>query len=118
MLTEAVSVRPEHKDDLLIIATEEGTNAYLLVFSPVGDLSNWAVHNIRTIPVEEWVYYDPVDFALMLANVEYGTIFDSTNHAVHEDLLNWQEPITIDGTTIHWALRDGSEYRQLKRSKP
>jgi hypothetical protein len=111
------SVRPTHKDDRLVIVVEgEGDTVYTVVYATSADLHEWVILDVKRFDVNDWVYHDPVDFAVAYGNVEYGTVTDTQGRIVADDLLNWQDPVSCeDGDTLFWALRDGAEYKQVKQ---
>lgn len=108
-------------DDLLIAVTEIDAVAVTTTYSIAVDDEfvdveflgrRWKIEDKDEFTVAQWVYYDPCEYAKTVMVARYGTVGKDDNKIA--DLLNW-EVCEIDGSLVHYAVRDADDYEQAIR---
>lgn len=119
------------KDDLYIAVCVLDSDVLINTFSPTGtvechDLQDagryWRVEDKNVYTVEDWVYYDPMEWGVNKACSLYGVsdLIKKTKAEGIVEILDWTAEV-IDGFDIQWAIRDADEYestvKELERLK-
>lgn len=104
-------------DDLYIAVGVLGTDVYVNTFNPTGTVSNhdlsaegryWVLEEQNVYTVEDWVYYDPMEWGVAKATSLYGSA--KVDDTVVE-VIEWHDEV-VDGFDVKWAIRDADLYEQ------
>jgi hypothetical protein len=77
----------------------------------------WEPYDLFYIPVAEWLYHDPVYFAMDKVVKAYGTLYHDARkkQIAYDGFLDWTVELLPSRHRFCYAYRDGEEWAEVKQ---